>query len=208
MAHETGIPNKGMFSKKLDWDYFKKYLDSMKLIKHKLNNKMKIYKSESNYFLVNKYDEYLGHIQYSEKDDIIKIETSNSELQKGFYEIMFTAILGSGVKEIISDTALSTLSIKSYINMSRKISNFELAIKTNKGYKSFSKEELLNGSNVVSIKQSHNLEEMFRDYYNKIDPNSGEVINKIFIPGTYLKMYNEDHEGIGFLLYHQDWDKI
>jgi len=203
MAKDTGSYNKGALNKELEYNKHYKDNNILKLVSDKLVKKMKIKKSDSVYFLLDKNDRYLGHIEYYKVKDKIIISHTNSELKSGFYDIMFTSIL-KDEKEIMSDKSLSTNSIKAYENLNRKTSNFNLKIFTGKEYLPFSKELLLKGNNVVSVFDKRGITEMFEDYYEKIKLYDRTNGNKI--PMSFTTMFLSESEDIGTLLYCEGWN--
>jgi hypothetical protein len=196
MATETGKSKKDVFSKKEEFSLENKTLVTTK-VTTKLPNNMEVHKDKKNYYLVQK-GEYKGHIEYISKEPkVIQITGSHSELKKGFYNIMFFSIL-TDVYEILSDIDLSSQAIKAYENLNRRVSNFELAVKLNKDYLPFSKEELLKSRKArVSIKAKHNFKEMLEDFHERIE-----------ISSTYRKGFDENNGICEFVLYHEGWDDI
>ena len=168
----------------------------MTLVKDRLPRKLKVTKDNKNYFLSTENNEYLGHIEYIKKGDVISIVSSHSELKGGFYSIMFTSIL-SDVREILSDISLSSEALKSYNTLNSEVSNFELAVKIGTSFKPYSREVLLSSRTTkISIKYKHNLSEIFDEYYSRISDKEY----------TYGKAYDDKPELLEYYLYHAGWD--
>lgn len=202
MAIEKGTYSKGTF-KNNDWDYYKDgHMSFVELVKDRLGSaRHKVYKTKNTYFLISEDDVYLGHIQFDRKGKTINIESSNSEINEGFYLIMFTVILSDNVDEIISGKSLSTQAIKSYENLYKKLSIFNIRVKTCNNYIDFSKEGLLNDkNNVVSISSS-NIKEYFEDYYDKISDDPKNFNEHTGNSYPYKRMYEERSEDTDIFLY-------
>jgi hypothetical protein len=189
MAVNTGNSPKGAFSK--EQEFYK--LNNLKVIKKNLPGDYTVLKGETDYFL-SKNNEYKGHIEFTKKGDVLSINHSHSEIKKGFYELMFSVIL-TECKEILSDISLSSQALKSYSNLNRNVSIFELAIKIGKSYKPYSEEDLLSSRRAkISIKAKHIMSEVFEDYYNKLKT-------------PLYKLEKSKNNGLyEYTLFHEGWD--
>jgi len=86
---------------------------------------LKLYKIYNQYFLVTEENKYIGSIEFNynklEKEKICKIKSSfksKIRLNVSFYKIIFHAILSlDEVKEIHSDTNLSSQALRSYLKL-------------------------------------------------------------------------------------------
>jgi hypothetical protein len=170
MAVTSARYKRGAFSKKDDWDLQGSDRRIFSLVKDKINSKqMKLFKNKQNYFLISKDDEYLGHIQIEESRGKAFITGSSSNIESGFYNIIFIAILTfTDIDEIISDSSLSTNAIKSYENL-EKNNSLNLKILNDGNYYEFSKEELLKNADAkVSIKSAGRLHENFERFIKEV----------------------------------------
>jgi len=198
MATHMGHSPKGIFSKK---ELFNDIKNSLILIKDKLPGGYSVLKNESDYYLT-KNDDYMGHIEYIRTGSVISINHSHSEIKRGFYELIFSSILSDrlgsiGSIEILSDLSLSTQAIKSYENLNRSVSIFELAVKIGKTYHKYSTELLLSSRRAkVSIKSKHNITEVFDEYYKKLET------------GLYRMDKSKTNGLFGYTLFHEGWDKV
>lgn len=163
--HTEGHSREGEFTSYFRDDYYK-------LLTDKISSKnYKIYydgfKPENRtYYLTDANDKYLGHIEMYNS----KIGDSHSEIDKGFYNLMFTSILSiGGVNEIFSDVSLSENAINAYDRLN-KSSNLKIQVLTHEGYFDFSIDKLLEKSaNRVSIKLKHYdiKEEVLSEYFRR-----------------------------------------
>ena len=200
MARNTGYGSYNAHSGKKDWE-FELSKNNKELLKDKLGSeRYKVYKVFSKYYLTSENDEYLGRLELTPPNNkgVSVIETSHSNIKKGFYNIMFTAILGSkktGIKEILSDTALSNQAIKSYTKLS-KLNNLKLSIyDTFSGKQEYDEKTLLDNENYrVSITENWNLEKVFEDYYNRITN------------GNRKREYFERCSSLDNFLFSENWE--
>lgn len=190
MAYISATYPKGSKSKKYDWDKFDKNNELTRLMLRDIGSlHYKLYRTGNNsFYLTDKNDEYLGQLEGSTSNGILSISNSSTNLEKGFYNIMFTSILGTQVfSEIRSDNNLSSNAINSYGRLSI---NGMLLIQVyepdTKEYLPFSKDNLLaKYSNIVSVKEKQlgSIHEHFIEYYKRIhhiDMGSPGMLNKEF----------------------------
>jgi hypothetical protein len=164
------------------------------------SNHYKVYQVGSTYFLTTENNEYLGYIEFdiTRKYHIIRMSSSN--IERGFYIIMFTTILSSGVKEIVSDSMLSTNAIKSYEKINKSKSSISLKVTDGVNYWDFSREMLLNDDSYrVSVKEKHDLNELFNEYYNRIDEDL--EYNGVTTPSSYKRSYENKTETCDWFLF-------
>lgn len=205
MAVDTGVNSRDNFSKDSEWDFYKNNENTMLVANNIGSQHYKVYQNGSNFFLTSKEDEYKGQLEGTIKDSLFVITSSNADSTvKGFYNIIFTVILGNtNITEINSDVAISSNAIRSYERLSVN-SNLILKVKhrreTNKdNYLEFSKEELLKPNMVVSV-SSYNLKEHFKDYYNRI-----QSIDKNGFPLAFNLEFNKQKGGVDRFLFCEDF---
>jgi hypothetical protein len=190
MATVSAIYPKGSRSKKYDWDKFDKNGELTRLLLRDIGSlHYKLYRTgNSSFYLTDKDDEYLGQLEGTTSNGALSISNSSTNLEKGFYNIMFTSILGTeAFSEIRSDNDLSINAINSYGRLSI---NGRLLIQVynpdTKEYLPFSKDNLLaKSSNIVSVKEKEigTIHEHFIEYYkriHRIDMGSPSILNKEF----------------------------
>jgi hypothetical protein len=121
---------------------------------------------------------------------------------------MFSSIFATGLlNEILSDRSLSSQAINSYGKLSVN-SNLSIMIynQNNNKYIPFSVDNYLKDiSNVVSVKELHNIKEHFEDYYSRI--NSVEIFEANIPPSSYNNIINSGHR-IEFLNYGSGLDNF
>lgn len=110
MAVNTGI-NGNSFNREVEWNTIKNSEFTDLLFDNFAD--YKIYTYGNTYYLTDENIKYLGHIEFEGNS----IQSSFSKV-KGFYNIMFTAIL-TQKDYILSGTRLSTQAIKAYTNLSK-----------------------------------------------------------------------------------------
>lgn len=201
MASETG-QNGNTFNRSGEWNTFYKTSNFTKLIYEELGtNKYKFYKHGSElYFLIDKNDNYIGHIELHDS----KITSSFSLLNGGFYNIMFTLIL-TQIPYILSDKELSSQAIRSYEKLNTLPSKkFKLYI-SDSGLKTkipFDKNTLLSSTEyrvLITEKNLHSMRNSVEDYYTRInlyDSLSG-------YPKSLTKYHNEGHEICDLYLFNE-----
>lgn len=175
MAVETGKMSDNYLSFENDWvKHYKSSSDKKMLMKDIGSNHYIIYRvGNSHIILADHEDNYLGYIELTKiRDHQYKIGASNSKLQGGFYNIIFTSLLSlPEYKEIFSDTQLSTQAINSYLKLNNNPRLHVQVVNNHMEYSDFSKTNLLKDEfNRVSVtaKNVKHLEETFKDYYKKI----------------------------------------
>ena len=214
MARNRGQGSYNAHSGKSDWE-FELDRDTKELVKDNIGSKRyKLYKVFSKYYLTSESDVYLGRIELTEPNKGVSvIETSHSNMRKGFYNIIFTSILGNtNIKEILSDTELSNQAIKSYSKLSR-LNNIKINIwNMSQGKMDYSEESLLSdGSFRVSITESWNLHEVFKRYNKRylqkdINENSEDKYLKIHI-NTHRRSYLEKCSSLDNFLFSENWSE-
>jgi hypothetical protein len=207
MALERGVHHQNAYSRKFEWDRDKEEYKNKGLLflerKDIGSQHLRLYRlGTSQFFLTDEQDEYKGHIEATLNNGIAKIGNSNSNIRRGFYNIIFTTMLSlDDISEIRSDHLLSTNAINSYEKL---LVNSSLALQVynpiNFKYYPFSREELLKlPKNVVSIKEKHSLSEHFGEYYSRI--YSSETINGVEIPTGYSTEFKNYGSGIDNFLF-------
>lgn len=126
------------------------------------------------------------------EDNIGYINSSNSNGNiKGFYNIIFTTILGNtSIKEIISDNNMLVNALNSYDKLNSLNNNLNIKVIQNKEYFEFSVDKIKEINARVSIK-GNNLNEIFTEHYRKI-----LNIKHSVVPSSYVLEYlNGDISG-------------
>jgi hypothetical protein len=185
MADITGIVDPKSYNKEQEWNKNFKDTDSAVLLLDKIGaNHYKLYRvGNAFFFLTNENDKYLGQLKMKVVDKVGTISTSNSKLPKGFYNIIFTSLLGSGiVNEIISGNQLSIQALKSYINLD-KLKRFNIQVITHNEYIPFSEDAIKDHYDYkisVKEKKGFSVQERFKSFYEKISEEY--TINGVIIP--------------------------
>ena len=167
----SGDLDKNYGNKSHEWTDLK---DKAILIADKIgSNHYKLFKIGSiKYFLISESDVYLGNIEIEERHSKFYINSSHSNLEGGFYNIMFNTILGNtNIHEIISDNNLSLKAIKSYNKLNDKsFLNIKIYDTIKNEYYPFTVDKLLSETSYrVSISENkEEIKEHFKDYYNRI----------------------------------------
>jgi hypothetical protein len=176
MAVNRGYTDSSSFNRKADWNIIKNRKHDV--IRDRIgSNHYKVVKDGSTYYLVSENNEYLGSIEFRIGSKHI-ILASNSLIDRGFYAIMFTVILSSGVKEIISDSLLSTNAIDSYEKLAQGHTSLKVEITDGIEMYPFDRNRLLSNRHLrVSVTEKHNTKEIFEEYYNRLE-SSRSFINE------------------------------
>jgi hypothetical protein len=114
---------------------FKNEFSKLKLLEDGVEPlKNKIYQGNDIFYLTDKNDNYLGHIEYEILKQLpyaIKIRSSFSK-QKGFYELMFKIILAkTGIKYLFGDNEQTKRAIKSWKKLLSKYTPVVFNTETN-----------------------------------------------------------------------------
>jgi hypothetical protein len=194
MARETGETSLNTNSKEREWNKFYKNTEFKKLILKDIGaNHLKLYRvANINFYLTDENDEYKGQIELDINNKVGIISNSHSSLERGFYNIMFTSLLGSGlVTQIISDEELTTNAINSYEKLNRNGSLVIQVYTPDKKYLEFTRENLKqNVLNRISVTERElgEASRVFEDYYSRIyklkDP---DVLHESGYRSSYLK---------------------
>lgn len=159
MAIDKGTHSSGGYGFKLDWESIKNNQNLIHLIKKHINSKrMNLYSNPfgTKFYLTNDSLDFLGAIELENKNKRAFIVASDSYIEKGFYNIMFSAILGlTNIEELISDYQLSSNAIKAYENLIKQ-GEFKIKVIDLKTYEyfDFSKEKLLSNEKLrVSVSE-------------------------------------------------------
>lgn len=187
----SGTNDYNSYSKEFDWDNFYKGTDKPNLLLKDIgSNHLRLYLvGKSHFYLTNEDNEYKGQIELVITNGIGTIKSSNSKIDRGFYNIVFTSIFATGlVKEILSDTSLSIQAVKSYEKLCvNGYLTIQIYNPSNKIYYPFSIDKFKdNIYNVVSIKEKQELsiKEHFNEYYKRINSvellESGDIVNFSF----------------------------
>ena len=202
MATNSGINDPSNYSGENDWNNYYKNSSNKKPIKNKFgSDHLKLYLvRNSNWYLTYEDDTYAGYIQLEHiKDKIYKINQSNSNLKRGFYNVMFMTILSTDiVTEIISDDSLSEQAINSYARITvNGYLNVQVYDYTNNLYYPFSKELLLSNKFYrvsVTEKQKNTISEHFTEYYRRI--NKTEILENGFVVKLGLTTAYENKQSV------------
>lgn len=205
MADETGKLDNKQFSKEYDWNRFYKGTDKPILILDKIGSEhYKLYRVHSSFYLTDEDNNYKGQIELNIADNIGVIKSSNSQIAHGFYNIMFTSILGSGVvSELRSDTELSSNAIDAYIRLK---TNPKLLVRilTSNDYIELNKQELLSNYNYrVSVVEKHgkgSIKEHYNNYLERISE-----IDENGVPSAFNRAYFEHSSGLNNYLFGEDF---
>lgn len=184
MADETGILPPQAHSKQSEWVKFYKDTDSKKLLLKDIGSQhLRLYRiGNINFFLTDEGDNYKGQIELSINHGVGTVSSSHSSLDRGFYNIIFTSLLATGlVSQILSDKDLSTNAISSYEKLSR---NSRLVVRVfnprTSEYLEFNKDNITaNSYNRISIteKEPGNIVEHFNEYYSRVQTIYREEFN-------------------------------
>lgn len=143
------------------------------------------------YYLASENNEYLGFIELEVKNGKGYINLSESNLERGFYLIMFTALFAfTELDEIFSDNTLSLNAVKSYENMNKsEFSKLRINLfnTRTREYAEFDR-ELINKNNIIisiTEKKINSLSENYDEYFKRIY-NSESHFNKMFIERNKL----------------------
>ena len=179
------------YSKEYDWNKFYKGKEvPILLLKDIGSNHLRLYLvGNSHFYLADGNNNYKGQLELVINNHIGTIQSSNSVLERGFYNIMFTSIFATGlVKEILSDINLSTQAIKSYDKLYiNGYLDIQVYNTKNNTYYPFSIDTFKSNTyNVISIreKQYNSIKEHFEEYYKRINSievlESGNIVNFSF----------------------------
>ena len=199
MARETGYTDNSSFNMSSEWNFFKNDMKHCELIRDRIGSQhYKVFKCLSTYFLISEDNEYLGSIEFNITSKYHIIVSSNSLIDRGFYAIMFTTILSNDVKEIVSDTSLSSNAIGSYDRLNKGHTSLKIQITDGVQYWGFDKMKLVSDNQLrVSIKEKSSLNELFDEYYKRIDDRC-EVTGR---PLSYMNEYINKLPGCDHFLF-------
>lgn len=159
---------------------------------------------DGNFFiLTDKENNYIGSIQFKNiKNKIAVIDSSYSKMTGGFYNIMFTAILGlADIEEILSDVILSDKAFYSYEKL-QKNNIFNIKVKLSNEYFTFNRKNYEQDYNCrISIRESRSIREVFIDLDERIlvehSPYKNSKDNNTSY-NDWMFLFGESFEDINF----------